>query len=179
MRAFSLLGAGGLVICAVVILWRAGLPAAPQFVVRLSPSERIEAPVPGGLAPAFESQTADGQRLRVEAEMGHPLVINFWATWCAPCVHEMPLLEAVHQAGIPIIGINTGDESGAVVEAWLAEHGITFPVVLDDDERSLEARYRVQGLPTTFFVDARGVVQAVHQGELSAEDLAAALENLP
>ncbi|MFP4323080.1 MAG: TlpA family protein disulfide reductase [Anaerolineales bacterium] len=178
MRALSIVGAGGLFICAVVILWRAGLPAAPDFFVRLPADERIEAPVAGGLVPAFEGQTLDGQHLRVNADMGHPLIINFWATWCEPCIREMPLLETAYQAGVPVVGVNAGDEAPEHVYAWLREHAIQFPVVLDDAARSIEAQYRVQGLPTTLFVDAQGVVRQVHRGALTLEDLAEALRLL-
>ena len=103
------------------------------------------------------------------------MIINFWATWCVPCIREMPLLEAVHQRGVTVIGINAGVETEALVREWLDENGITFTVVLDDPSRTIERLFPVPGLPSTFFVDAEGVIQQIEYGELTATTLEAGL----
>jgi thiol-disulfide isomerase/thioredoxin len=168
-------GAGVLILCAFVILWWAGLPQSPDSVV--TDGDLLEIAVVGGRVPAFEAETLNGEILTVTGDMRHPLIINFWATWCVPCIREMPMLENLFQEGVPVVGINTGLEVRQVIDEWLAEMNITFPLLDDDDEtRSLEALYRIKSLPTTFFVDEQGIIRQIEIGALSEEALAMGLE---
>lgn len=153
-------GAFLLLASALIILWRAGLPQAPDFSPDIAP------PIP-----AFEANLLNGETVTISAPTGTPLIINFWATWCVPCVDEMPMLEAVYQSGIPVLGVNAGQEDQATVESWLVAQQITLPVMIDEG-RSVEALWQVRGLPTTFFVDANGRLQKVVRGELTPDSLA-------
>ena len=147
---------------AIGILWRAGLPA---------PSDSIE----NNVVPSFHLETLQGESVSVTPEMGHPLIINFWATWCVPCVREMPVLDRLYDEGVPVIGINAGFEDPSAVQTWINGMGISFPIVMDTSDRDLERLFHIRGLPTTFFVDANGIVQYAKVGELHEEHFSAGL----
>lgn len=168
------LGAVFLLALALGIIWWVGLPTAPDFFVETT--HLLEAPLEGGLAPSFEAQTLRGEHLQISRDLGHPLIITFWATWCAPCVAEMPQLNALFQVGIPVVGINAGLEDHTTIQEWVDLHQIEFPIVQDD--RSLEALYRVTGLPSTFFIDQNGIIRYVQRGAWSPQTLAEGLNRI-
>jgi thiol-disulfide isomerase/thioredoxin len=168
-RRVSWLGAAFLAGCAVILLWWTGLPDSPDYFV--NDGELLAVPVRGGLLPPFEGQTLSGQTLSINEDFNRPLIINFWATWCVPCVEEMPALETLYQAGLPVVGVNVGLEESAAVENWIDAVGITFPIVVDDSARTLEALYRIRAMPTTFFIDSDGIIQKVEAGALTESSL--------
>jgi cytochrome c biogenesis protein CcmG, thiol:disulfide interchange protein DsbE len=109
----------------------------------------------GDPAPDFELSTLDGGTLSSEDLKGHPVVVNFWASWCVPCREEAPLLERMWRRykddGVIFLGVNIKDaESDA--KAFVDEFKITYSVVRDLDQRLARA-FGVQGLPETFFID--------------------------
>ena len=105
---------------------------------------------------------------------GTPTVINFWASWCPPCIVEMPAFEAVHRELSPhvaFLGINVGDEPGAARE--LAERtGVTYTLGEDPDSTIFQA-FGGFGMPTTVFVDAEGMIVSMISSRLRAQDLRA------
>ncbi len=138
-------------------------------------------PLPPGLvAPSFSLRGLDGRQHRLEDYRGKRVVLNFWATWCGPCRIEMPLLQATYDrlemSGVVVIGINVEEEESAV-RNFTDELRITFPILLDTD-KSVTAQYRVVGLPTTFFIDAQGIIRATHVGALTAQGLQQYLDQL-
>ncbi|NJL93779.1 MAG: TlpA family protein disulfide reductase [Anaerolineae bacterium] len=139
-------------------------------------AEPIIAPVVGGRVPPIQATTLDGEALRVPLDRPQPLILNFWATWCVPCLEEMPLLETLYRAGVPIVGINAGLEAPAEVAAWLLEQRISFPILVDDANRTLEGRFRVRGLPATFFIDEQGIIQHIVSGALTPQALERGLD---
>jgi cytochrome c biogenesis protein CcmG/thiol:disulfide interchange protein DsbE len=124
---------------------------------------------PGGTK-AFDAQ--------LRALRGHPVVVNMWASWCAPCQFELPFLqrEAVQRAArVAFLGINVADERGAARQ-MAARYPMPYPS-FEDPRSNLSARYRSRGLPTTAFYDARGKLVIVHQGVFpSRAELAAAID---
>jgi cytochrome c biogenesis protein CcmG/thiol:disulfide interchange protein DsbE len=109
----------------------------------------------GDTAPEFELPTLSGDTLSSADLKGHPVVINFWASWCLPCREEAPLLERTwrqyRDEGVMFLGVNIKDaESDA--KAFVEEFEITYPVVRDIDQE-LTRSFGVRGLPETFFVD--------------------------
>lgn len=115
--------------------------------------------------PHFSGGTIDARRVSTIDLQGKVVLMNFWATWCAECRPEMPVLEGLHRElapqGFVVIGVNAREERGAV-RRYALELGLTFPLVLDPDGK-INALYGVVGIPTTFLVgrDGRAVAFAV------------------
>jgi peroxiredoxin len=111
-------------------------------------------------APDIELSDLAGRPGRLRDYRGRVVLLNFWATWCAPCREEMPALQALAQElgphGLTVVGVNAR-EPRAKVEAFIQEHGLRFPMLLDSDGRAGQA-YQVFALPATFVVDRRGTL---------------------
>lgn len=174
-------GAGMCLLAAGLIVWSAGLPdrAQTEALFGAGPGAIPVAPEVGALVPPVEAMDIDGAWFSLAAWQGDPIIINFWATWCAPCVEELPLLDAVARDGrARVVAINAG-EPAADILTWAAAnglaHGPRFALALDHDGR-LGRLYRVRGLPATFFIDAAGLVRDVVYGPLTAARLDAALD---
>ncbi len=138
-----------------------------------------EAPIVGHLAPNFTLQTPLGQEVTLRELAGQPVVLNFWASWCAPCRVEMPALQQAsltYNGRAAILGINQG-ETAKTVTNFGAEYGITYPLLVDT-EQSVSLLYDVRGLPTTLFIDVDGIVREVVIGAVSQAVLQDRVENL-
>lgn len=136
------------------------------------PVEGIEGFVEAGqAAPDFTLQTLDGETVSLAGYKGKPVLLNFWATWCAPCRLEMPELNKTAgdyaDTGLVVLGVNQ-EEPANVVADFVDELGITFPQALDVDGEAGKA-YGAYLLPITFFIDPDGVVTAVHRGSLTRD----------
>ena len=127
----------------------------------------------GQVAPDFELSTPDGQRIRLSALRGKPVVLNFWATWCGPCRREMPEFQAVldhyQDQEIRLIGINVGEGTVAVKD-FMEQVGVDFPVLIDRNEQ-VQTAYKILPLPATFFIDQDGVIRHIHQAQMSAPQI--------
>lgn len=127
------------------------------------------APTQGSPAPDFTLETPDGETVSLSDYHGQPVVLNFWATWCAPCREEMPLLQETYEAhqedGLVVIGVNVR-ENPETIERFLDEVGVDFPVLLDPDAEVVN-RYLVTSLPLTFFIDRNGNVRTLVVGGMS------------
>ena len=116
----------------------------------------------------------DGSEGTLADFAGTPAVINFWASWCPPCITEMPAFEAVHVELAPqvaFLGFNVGDEPGAAREL-AARTGVTYPLAEDPDSGIFQA-FGGFGMPTTAFVTAEGMIVHVISSRLRAQDLRA------
>ncbi len=140
--------------------------AAALFLVRpgtVTPSEP---------APEFTLPDFDGNTVQLTDFRGQPLVINYWASWCAPCLAEMPGFEAVYQKHRPevaFLGINLADDP--VGAAWVIDNtGITYPVAVDREGTSFTA-FGGFGMPTTVFIDPDGYILEMVTGPLTTEEL--------
>jgi peroxiredoxin len=109
-------------------------------------------------APDFALQDVEGNPHRLADYRGKPVVLNFWATWCAPCRAEMPSMQRAHESvadeGIAIVAINVGDDADSI-QRFLAEVPVDFPLPMDIDMKVVQA-YAARGLPTTFVIDPDG-----------------------
>ena len=132
----------------------------------------------GGRAPSFDLVGTDGRRANLAGMAGHPLVINFWASYCPPCRAEMPLLQKQVGAasGVQLVLINEGD-AGQAARDFLNSVGVKQPSLLDSD-LGVGRAYAVTALPTTVFVRADGSIAGRQVGQLDERVLAAQLSNL-
>jgi thiol-disulfide isomerase/thioredoxin len=113
-----------------------------------------------------------------ELPEGRPTVVNFWASWCAPCRSEMPAFERVaDELGdqVAIVGITDEDELDAAREAAAAT-GVTYPLLVDT-EQTLLTDLAITGLPATVFLDEDGDVVGRHLGELTTDELTREIED--
>ena len=115
----------------------------------------------GNAAPDFQLQNLDGQSITLSDLKGKPVLINFWATWCGPCVSEMPYIQEIHEEwsgkGLAMLAVNVGD-SPSEVEHFLQNHNLSLPVLLDT-KKVVAQKYNIRAFPTTFFLDKDGIIQ--------------------
>ncbi len=126
-------------------------------------------------APEFTLKTLAGGQVSLSDYRGRPVLINFWASWCAPCRTEMPDIIAAYKAhrdtGLEVLAIdNTQLDVIDDVRQFVDTFQMPFPVPLDEQGEVARA-YRVLGLPTSVFVDGEGVVRAVNIGPMTAETI--------
>ncbi len=132
----------------------------------------LRAQTPGDTAPALTLKTLAGSPDSLSGYKGHPVLINFWATWCVPCRDEMPRLVALYQkhqsAGLIILAIDLTEQeiSKKNVQHFVTEFQMPFPVLLDEKGKVFR-RYKLHGLPTSVFIGPDGVVRAVNPGPIT------------
>ena len=111
--------------------------------------------------PDLTLDTLDGGKFKLSDQIGKPVVVNFWATWCPPCRAEFPALEDVYKnnrdKGLVVVGVDVA-ESPEVVAKFVSEAGVTFPIALDVSGEATEL-YRIEGMPTTFFIGRDGKIK--------------------
>jgi thiol-disulfide isomerase/thioredoxin len=138
-----------------------------------------QVPELGSSAPNFELNSLSGELTSLEQFRGRPVLINFWATWCGPCRLEMPLLQeyqAEYDSEVVVMAVNVG-ESAEDVQAFVDEMALDLTVLLDEGN-SVEKMYQVRGLPSTFFVNADGIIRFAHIGMLTEGQLLGYLDEL-
>lgn len=133
-----------------------------------------EAPMVGHLAPDFTLPTPAGETIALgdyvsrEGEEGRPVVLNFWASWCGPCRIETPYFQTLsrrYQGQVAFLGVNQGESLDTITD-FAASYGLSYPLLYDPDNAVNDA-YQVFNLPTTIFIDARGVIREVYVGAIS------------
>lgn len=135
--------------------------------------------ITGAPAPTFSLDDVRSPGTPVGLAEGRPAVVNFFAAWCIPCREELPLLEHASQrsaGAVSFVGVDVNDSRTAATDL-LDAAGVTYPTGYDPD-RSVAGRYRLQGMPTTVFVDADGRVAGVARGKLTAAELDHRLEQV-
>jgi cytochrome c biogenesis protein CcmG, thiol:disulfide interchange protein DsbE len=149
-------------------------PAAATDVV-MTPAPLADHP-----APDFTLTNLDGTNIALIDLKGQVLLINVWATWCPPCRVEMPTIQAAyeqyHDQGFTVLAVNLQEDPPAVA-AFMRENQLTFPALLDRDGQVSRA-YQAVGLPSSFFVDRRGVIRAVYRGPMPRSTIAGTVEQL-
>jgi cytochrome c biogenesis protein CcmG, thiol:disulfide interchange protein DsbE len=129
----------------------------------------------GSTAPDFSLVDLDGNEVRLADLRGSPVIVNFWASWCGPCVEEFPLLRALAEEnaddGLVVLGIVYQDRSEAA-RAFMERNGGSWPALMDPDQRVATA-YKIFAPPETYFIGRDGRIVARHIGQFTAESLEA------
>jgi peroxiredoxin len=125
----------------------------------------------GALAPDFLLEQLEGPDVRLSDFRGKAVVLNFWATWCDPCRKEMPQFVRAYdehkEHGLEIVAVNL-QEGKAISQRFVDDYGMDFTVVVDRDG-DVGDRYRVLGLPTTYFIDREGEIRSLFTGPFLEE----------
>jgi cytochrome c biogenesis protein CcmG/thiol:disulfide interchange protein DsbE len=135
-------------------------------------------PLPGHEAPPFTLKDPSGQTITLRQFRGQVVLLNFWATWCAPCREEMPELERLYRdnkdQGLVVLAVSIDDASSARhVPEYLKEGHpsvgpYTFPVALDQ-KQEVAMKYKLLGVPASFFIDRDGVIRVVQPRVMSRQ----------
>jgi thiol-disulfide isomerase/thioredoxin len=156
----------GLLVASLVLL----LFFAFRSSSTLSPTPILSATLEkDALAPDFTLPTLDDTKITLSSFRGQPVLLNFWASWCPPCLSEMPELMAVYELyreqGLVVIAVNTTfQDSRKDAEAFVNELGMPFPVLLDEVGDVTSKAYKLRGLPMTIFIDRDGIVRHIQIG---------------
>ena len=141
-------------------------------VAQLSPDSNLFLKV-GDTAHNFYLQDLEGNTVSLEDFRGQPVLLNFWATWCAPCRLEMPALQAAQEAhqedGLVVLAVNDQQEPEEV-SRFVEELGLSLTTLVDQ-KGVVSSLYKVFNFPTTYFVDGDGVITAVHRGLLAESQI--------
>ena len=119
-----------------------------------------------GPAPNFTLKSLSGKNLKLSELTGNVVLINFWASWCAPCREEMPLLNALHKKyaplGFTVLGVNVEENLDGAM-SFLKNVPVDFPILLDNTNK-VSKQYKVVAMPTTVVVDRDGNMRYLHEG---------------
>ena len=125
-------------------------------------------------APALALADLGGAQHQLSEYRGRVVLVNLWATWCAPCQAEMPLLQHYydkHQVeGFTIVAVEDG-EPASDVQAFVTKYSLTFPVWLDPSHQATDHAFKAVGLPTSYVIDRSGEVRLMWVGTISEDNL--------
>jgi len=145
-----------------------------------SQTATADSAIQGKPAPDLTLQDVNGKSIRLTQLRGQVVLINLWATWCPPCIAEMPDLAATYDAhkneGLVILGIDDQERKETVTD-FLVRNPLPYPILLDPDSRAAHA-YSTDFLPASFLIDRRGVLRASLPGQNSRAKLEAAIKPL-
>ena len=173
----TVIGAAAFVVLAIVLLLVVRNPQVGRSSETVAPAVDVVSAFPEGSgvlqigdAPwAFTLTDVDGNPVALDQFAGRPIVVNFWASWCGPCRIEFPhLQEAANQYGddVVFLAINQQEDVETVTD-YFRDLGLTLPALLDSNAQVAQDYTVGRTLPTTFFIDATGEVNAIHRGPMT------------
>lgn len=171
---------GGLIgIAIVAIVWIVSARLATPDIPAAAETNRP--------APEFTLPRIDGGFLQLSDLRGKIVIINFWGTWCAPCIEETPALQSAYMQlrdqGVEFVGINLrhqeaiGAEGDAAVASFVQGFNVTYPIVLDTDG-SIARKYQISPIPVSYFLDTNGNIRYVYVGTLTTTDVLQLVQRL-
>ncbi|MFB4162883.1 thiol-disulfide oxidoreductase ResA [Alteribacillus sp. JSM 102045] len=134
----------------------------------------------GDTAPNFILTTMEGEQIELEDLRGQGVFLNFWGTYCPPCVDEMPYMDNQYQdfkeRGVEILAVNVG-ESDLAIKRFVDRLGLTYPILKDKNKNVMD-RYGIGPLPSTYLIDENGEVQRILTGAMTEEDIKGYMEEI-
>jgi thiol-disulfide isomerase/thioredoxin len=119
----------------------------------------------GDVAPNFSVELLDGSIVNLSDFKGKAVFLNFWASWCGPCIGEMPDIQELSEAfpdDLVVLAVNLGEEKD-IADSFIQQNGYTFNIGLDEQGQILE-KYPTDGIPYTVIVDTNGIISSIHLG---------------
>jgi len=162
-KALRFLPAFVLLLVVGAMVWRLANPPDPT----------IESKLIGKPVPQFAGQAAlPGKPVLSSAHLadGRPKLVNFFASWCVPCIAEAPVLMELNKQGVAIVGIAVRDRP-ADVARFLSQHGDPFERIGADGTSKVQLAFGSAGVPETFVVDGRGVIRMEHVGPIEPHEI--------
>jgi len=143
-------------------------------------NEKTEVLKVGDPAPDFELVDMNGKTHQLSDYQGQGVFLNFWGTWCKPCEREFPLMDKQYQVykekGVQILAVNIA-ESDFVVQQYIDQRGLTFPVLIDKTKSVMES-FNINPLPTTFLINSEGKIEKIITGEMTEEDIKSYMDQI-
>ena len=143
---------------------------------RVESAPGVDAEAGGPRAPEFTLPDLLGNQISLADHRGRPVIVDFWATWCAPCTQQIPVLnafQAAHYGEVAVIGISVDTQGIEVVAPFAIEHDIQYPVLVGSE--SLAQEYGAFGFPSLYVIAPDGTIAANHVGVITREELEEAL----
>jgi cytochrome c biogenesis protein CcmG/thiol:disulfide interchange protein DsbE len=162
-----------------ILLAAAILAAAPSSLPAQSTQKKTTQPATRS-APDFTRPSLDGKTIRLSDHRGKLVLLNFWATWCGPCIAEIPRFSAWQTKygpqGLQIIGVSMDDDP-APVQKFMRKQQLTYPIVMGDEHLG-ELYGGVLGLPISYLISPEGKIIAHYQGETDLNQMEARIKTL-
>lgn len=130
----------------------------------------------GAQAPGFRLESLDGETVSLESFRGSPVILTFWATWCQPCLKEIPIFNSIEAGSkAKVVSVSLDDEGLSVVQPFVQQHGLNYPVLLGNQEVFM--RFGGIGIPYTLLLSGSGTITKIYSGTVERETLEADLES--
>lgn len=160
----------GIVLCTAAVIFCLGGCQREQKQQEQKKQEQKQETSENSKAPDFTAELTDGSSFTLAEQEGKVVLLNFWATWCSPCVEEMPALEKIHEEygdQVKVVAVDCGEDK-AVVDSFLKENEYTFSVGYDENNE-ISRKYPVTGIPYTVIIGKDGIATRTFAGSLGAE----------
>ena len=163
-----------------IVATRVGPPQGAAAPSPAASADTTPAPLPDRPAPDFTLMSLDGTQVTLSKLKGQVELINIWATWCPPCRAEMPAIETVYEQyrdqGFTVLAVNLQEDPRSVAK-FMQQYKLAFPALLDLDGQVSRA-YQAYSLPSSFFVDRKGIIRQVYRGPMPRSVIAGTVEQL-
>ncbi|MBM7580617.1 TlpA disulfide reductase family protein [Jeotgalibacillus terrae] len=138
----------------------------------------------GNPLPAYETTTLDGEPVNLQDYHGKKIILNFWATWCPPCMAEMPHMQEYYEneaqeQNVEILAVNLTSKDNGMdkIQSFTDDYGLTFPILLDETGL-LGEEFQAYTIPTTYLIDEEGIIQRKLMGPMDRDMMVDMMEDL-